>query len=438
MGSVDEEEVTVLIEKILREGLVPLEGLPMVMAEGGRVINRKGRMIIVSAHGQGLIEQLVDELRADQTVARSLSASDVDAEVVSAVFAAIEDRASVRNQARRLINQLSIGQEEWTVVWPVMGLDMAPGEKLDIAGFSIGPLSATDLQAVWADVEDYASKAILADDPTPGSGADHVRGFTQQALESSGCWAIGKVLARQDSIQMIVNEELSVAFDILRSFALYVGIDPDDTYVGLPHSNDVSSALVYVPGGTFVWPNARMDTRQSYVLSKDRVEHLRNFDLFQRACEIVRKGTLTRMEEQTQLAMLQFGLSSRLERSGARLVNYLTVLETVLGGEKGAPKGTTIGRRLSLFFAPGDRAKVRQNLEELYALRQRHAHHGQTSLRGRVVISNDDIGLAQFYAYFAILFGLRATTEFTDLKKSHKEFIAAVDAESSDSGRFVL
>lgn len=438
MGSVDEEEVAVLIEKILREGLLPLDGLPMVMAEGGRMINRKGRMIIVSAHGRSLIEQLVDGLRADLTVARSLSASDVDAEVVSAVFATMEERTGVRNQARRLIERLSMGREEWTVVWPVMGLDMAPSEKLDIAGFSIGPLSATDLQAIWADVEEYASKAILADDPTPGSGASHVRGFTQQALESSGCWAIGKVIARQDSIQMIVTEELSVAFDILRSFALYIGIDPDDSYVGLPHSNDVNSALVYVPGGAFVWPNARMDTREPYVLSKDRVEHLRNFDLFQRACEIVRKDTLTRMEEQTQLAILQFGLSSRLERSGARLVNYLTVLETVLGGEKGASKGTTIGRRLALLFAPEDRARVRRDLEELYALRQRHAHHGQTSLRGRVVISNDDIGVARFYAYFAILFGLRATTEFTDPKKSHREFIAAADAEASDSCRFLL
>lgn len=314
----DEEEVAFLIEKILREGLLPLEGVPMVMADGGRMINRNGRMIVVSAHGQGLIEQLVDGLRADQAVARSLSASAVDAEVVSAVFATIQERTSVRNQARGLIERLSMGREEWTIVWPVMGLDMAPGEKLDIAGFSIGPLSATDLQAVWADVEDYASKAILADDPTPGSGANHVRRFTQQALESAGCWAIGKVIAHQDSIQMIVSEELSVAFDVLRSFALYMGIDPDDSYVGLPHSNDVRSALVYVPKATFVWPNARMDTRQSCVLSKDRVERSRNFDLFQRACEIVRKDTLTRMEEQTQLATRQFGLPSRIGLSAAR------------------------------------------------------------------------------------------------------------------------
>ncbi len=48
---------------------------------------------------------------------------------------------------------------------------------------------------------------------------------------------------------MIVREDLSVAYDVLRSFALYVGIDPDDTYLGLPHSHDVSSALVYVPRG---------------------------------------------------------------------------------------------------------------------------------------------------------------------------------------------
>lgn len=72
-----------------------------------------------------------------------------------------------------------------------------------------------------------------------------------------------------------------------------MGVDPDNTYLGLPHSNDVSSALVHMPGGAFVWPNARMDTRQPYVLSKDRIERLRDFDLFQRACEIVRKETLT-------------------------------------------------------------------------------------------------------------------------------------------------
>jgi len=132
---------------------------------------------------------------------------------------------------------------------------------------------------------------------------------------------------------MIVREEPSVAYDVLRSFALYVRTDPDNTYLGLPHSCDVTSALVCVSGGTFAWPNARMDTRQPSVLAKNQIERLRSFNLFQRACEIVRKEKLTRMEEQAQLAMLQFGLASRLARFGARLLNYLTVLETVLGGQ---------------------------------------------------------------------------------------------------------
>ena len=135
-------------------------------------------------------------LRADPAVVRSLSANDVDAEVVSTVFATLEDPSDARNWAHSLIERLNLGQEEWTIVWPVMGLDMAPREKLDVAGLSIGPLQETDLQAIWRDVEAYACRAILADDPTPGSGGDHVRAFTRQALESSGCWAIGKVIAR--------------------------------------------------------------------------------------------------------------------------------------------------------------------------------------------------------------------------------------------------
>lgn len=236
----NEEEVSIVLGRVVREGLLPLAGLPMMLAQGGRILNRGGRMIVVSAHGQRLIGQLIDGLRADPAVARSLSANDADAEVVSAVFAALGDPANVRNHARHLIEQLSAGHEEWTVVWPIMGLDMATGEKLDVAGFLIGPLSETDLQAVWQDVEGYAAKAILAENATPGSGGDHVREFTRQALESSGCWAVGKVVGRQDSIEMIVREELSVAYDVLRSFALYVGIDPDDTYLGLPHSHDVS------------------------------------------------------------------------------------------------------------------------------------------------------------------------------------------------------
>lgn len=119
-------------------------------------------------------------------------------------------------------------------------------------------------------------------------------------------------------------------------------------------------------------------------------------------------------------------------------VNYLTVLETLLGGEKGAPKGTTMGWRLGLLFPPDSRAKVRQNLAELYGLRQQHAHHGQTSLRGRAVVTDEDISCAQYYAYLAVLFGLRATEEFTNLRKSHRDFIAALDAEPSDSCRFTL
>lgn len=217
----NEEEVSALVSPVLSEGLLPLAGVPMLLAEGGRMINRGGRMIVVSVQGQGqrLIEELVNGLRADPAVARSLSVNDMDAEVVLAVFATLEDPSDVRNRAHTLIERLNSGHEEWTVAWPVMGLDMAPGEKLDVAGFSIGPLQEIDLQAIWRDVEAYACPATLADDPTPGSAGDHVRAFTLQALESSGCRAIGKVVARQDSIEMIVREEVSVAYDVLRSFS---------------------------------------------------------------------------------------------------------------------------------------------------------------------------------------------------------------------------
>jgi len=73
--------------------------MPMMVAEGGRILNRGGRMIIVSAHGQSLIGQLIDGPRSDPAVARSLSANDADAEVVSTVFAALTDPANVRNHA---------------------------------------------------------------------------------------------------------------------------------------------------------------------------------------------------------------------------------------------------------------------------------------------------------------------------------------------------
>lgn len=37
-----EEEVSALIARVLSEGLLPLAGLPMLLAEGGRMINRGG------------------------------------------------------------------------------------------------------------------------------------------------------------------------------------------------------------------------------------------------------------------------------------------------------------------------------------------------------------------------------------------------------------
>jgi hypothetical protein len=141
--------------------------------------------------------------------------------IVEGAVALDDDALDTDALAATLLARIGAGRRDWTVMLPIPGLILPAAASFDLAGLTLGSSTA----------EPIARAAETLRGLIPEEYDDRVKEL-DKGLASYDSWAVGTFTARDDSADAIGEEKLSHAIDVLQSFALLAGIDPDTTHLG--------------------------------------------------------------------------------------------------------------------------------------------------------------------------------------------------------------
>jgi len=249
----------------------------------------------------------------------------------------------------------------------------------------------------------------------------------RKLMRGGPCWAVGQVTGRDEAIERISSERLTIALDVLRTFALYLGIDPHHVHLGVSTPKAVKMSLELRPGEAMKWNASPAERRGPLELTEGLLNRLKQWNLFQRAQAIVSSENRSATEQKILLAIMQYGETSCISADWARLQGYLSVLETVLakeGDQSDRPK--KVARRLALFWTEGNRAQPKKLVGDLYNLRRFPVHYGHRTLGGHEVVTETAIDQARNLAYIAVILALERVVGYSN----HGDFIDALDKEA--------
>ncbi len=228
---------------------------------------RSGRSFWMNEHGQRELDALVREIRSDRAVAAGVSADELWGELLNRIPAVADADDPFRTgdeQAESLCTWLRAGAIEWQVVVPVPGLTLPTDDSITLAGFKIGALTAEELTAIRA-ASVYAATSAASDQRM--RAADQVsQEMTENILSSAACWGTGTVVSQEGSALWVAKERILLACDILRTFALPLGIDPDQSLLGQYRSTAQHNQIYFRENGAVTHQFSVADGRLAYDL----------------------------------------------------------------------------------------------------------------------------------------------------------------------------
>ena len=425
-----------LLARIIDDGLLdPSTSNPHEIASFyGR--SPAGKLLTIQTNRKG--EQLVDQasavLHTELITSHNLSVAEVRDDVITtlvdAAVAKDEGKLDVPSLVAQLIERLSSDEGPWSVLWPIPSFNIPEEASLTVGRFIFGALSEDQLASIRTQHEEVSRSSWILKDGELRNALPAMQETFEETIRSCNCWALGQVTARATTIDRIAGEEIRISLAVIRTFALYLGINPDSALLETPANPNIRDAIFFRPGDQFSFLGARYERRIPCHLNYQQIERLQRFDLFQRAQAITASEHPTQLEQKILLAMLQFDTAATLDPPESKLPHYLTVIETLLAREEGEhrDRGKKASRRLTAFAtSDAERSRLREDSRDLYGLRTGPVHRGSRGLRGRDEITPRDIERARLLAYFAILLSLQRSSSY----QTCEDFIVALDAETN-------
>jgi len=359
------------------------------------------------------LDRIVGALREEPDITRHATPEDVYNVVSTAMVTMAvrheEGTLNLDDLAEELDQEARGDLQEYKVLWPLPGLRMPPGSTLDLAGLSIGPLVPAEQAGLAADAQQRG-----------------VPGFINRSLPSPWCWARATVLARASSLQDVVAEQVRIAEAVLRLFHGHpetVQFDTPATQQPFVLQYDIDAAGGYTIS-RFIGRGSPQPV--PYEIAAPELLGLKAHPVFQEAQRVAGANTPDEMQTKILHALLTFRAAVLMDEPEERLKEYLTVIETLYGGEgEYQGRNARAARRLATLVAPEQRPDYRAEIDRLYAIRNQPVHLGRRRLYGRIVVTKTAANTARSYARQAILYALRRAAPFT----THEAFIAALDAE---------
>ena len=405
-----------LLERLCKEALADLEGDParfFTRAAPGKTIAQGATTISLSQVATRTMDELVEEIRLAPGMRTSLSKPEVEHDVTSAMFRGAEALVAAAFDPEDLTAWLDAllkeGVKAWDVFLPVPGLTLPPGQELALAGGTFAQLSPEET-------------ARLQDVDTD-RGRRPISRFVESAVDSKDCWFRTPVEGRSDAARLLAAESLALGMDMLLFRCLLVGKDPRNSALGTPPTrmgNHYGSFQMTDDGDIAFSYGGPWLVRIPYNLDEAMYAKLTELEEFKKTQEISSADRVEGTATKLLLGLQQFAEASRLPSPTARLVWYLSALETVLLKEEGeGDSNRKVAQRLTKLL--GERAGVA--VLPLYRKRRLPTHHGHRNRVSDELVNEHDENVAMWLANLGIV---RAVSHW-DGGFDHDAFVDAID-----------
>jgi len=417
---------------LIKEGLIDSEDR-LTMPSG--IYSRAGVSINVNRKGRVLISELVREFQKDKFLSTSFSNKELENEIIDSVLEAAlaldKGKSSIEEVVTTLLNRLNSERDNWLIILPIIGIELFEGAEIRLAGGAIRAFTEEDSRKLNRDAMDIWS-TLRYEDVVRQKRISELNGVLKDILSSSKVWFQTSVEGKREAAYSLALESCTLALDVLRFFALYVGIDPDTTALAIPTEGRKGKIdYLQFKGNKMVVLGGRLgEIVHPYTLDIKRLEKLVNFQQFKIVQEISAKINPNEVENKILLAIQQFGEASRLNSSGAKLQWYLSTLETILAKENDEyrDRGKKVSRRLALLIGNDkSKSKIINDMDELYKIRQGPVHYGHRNRVGSEIVTKQDIADARFFAYLGTLRAI----EYLSKVSSHDDLLNALDTQIS-------
>lgn len=429
-------QIESMLATILNEGLIESED-KTTMPSG--IYSRSGVSIMVNMKGRAHIDELVGELRKDKVLRISLSQQEMESEIVdSLVEAAValdKGRLSLPDVITGLLNRVNQGRKNWRIFLPIIGIDFPEGVELKLVGGVIHTMGEKNTKRLRRNAMYIWDGAKLRTKKSKQKRLRDLTGIFDDIVSSSGVWFRTEVEGRQRAALELALESSTLALDILRFFAPYIGIDPDTSALAIPTEGKRGKLdyLQFEDQKSVVLGGMFGEMHFPYVFDMAKLKKLTEFAQFKVIQDISCKSNPTELESKILLGIQQFGEASRLNSVGAKLQWYLSALETILAKEEVEYRNRskkTAQRLASLASSEEGKLRVLARMDELYNKRRRLVHYGHRNRVGSDVVNKQDIQSARLYAYLATLIITEKTISPFSNITSHNEFLDALNLKS--------
>lgn len=419
-----DEHIGQLLKSLCEQALAeewppPAPARLFTRAPEGKSIAQGATTISLDYSGAKLLQQIVNLIQEDKDARIQLSEAEVEGEVVSALFegcTALEERIFAESDlVKSLRYKLGEQRLDWDIYIPISGLELPSGRILSIAGGDLKRLTETDRRSLREQFD-----TALRTGRNTDSVVERVSGDFEETLTSSQTWFHVSIEGRPQGARDLATEKAVLAQDILRFWALLVGIDPQNSTLNFSDRTVAGWLKTFQIAKDGSW---NQDTKRSvafaYKLDDKRFEEMTSLPEFAHAQAMSNKDVPNQVDEKFLLAIQQFAEACQLPSPTLKIVWFLSALETVIVKESEGNRHKKVATRIGLLLGGST-----ENVHRLYDKRRKPVHYGHRNRIGSELVTDSDVQTAMTLAYLGIVAALQHCGRFTE----HGDFVDALDA----------
>jgi len=240
--------VATLLTRIVSEGR--FEATDQFVEPPGYVYALPGKEVCLTQEASDQLDEIATEFWRIAVLNETRASDEVIAlalETVSTVALDFDAQSfDAESLVTALFDGLLAGYSEWYTWAVVHGVNMADGDRLEIAGFVLGRLSTAEREEHLARADRIGRTMFFVDNPEPGSAHEPVMESNRKYLDGTDCWARTVVYCRESDVDRVIEKRVQdVVFNVLRFFALEIGYSPDQLSLGESDSGLSKTVLYY-------------------------------------------------------------------------------------------------------------------------------------------------------------------------------------------------
>ena len=262
---------------------------------------------------------------------------------------------------------------------------------------------------------------ILRAGPNTDLVVERVNRDFEETLASSQTWFHVSIEGRTRGARALATEKAVLALDILRFWALLVGIDPEMSTLNFPDRATTGRMETFQLAKDGFWNlESKRSVALAYKLDDKRFEKMTSLPEFAQVKAMSNKDVPNQVDQKFLLAIQQFAEACQLPSPTLKVVWFLSSLETVMARESEGDRHKKVAKRINLLLG----SSAGDNVLRLYDKRRKPVHYGHRNHIGDELVTDSDVERAKMLAYLGIVNALQQCGRFTD----HDAFVDALDA----------